>query len=81
MRQNHILFLRAIVIPLLVMWVLVSTLIWILRDGLGPDMVETAGMQAVVKFLGVWGIPAAVMAGLVLVMTHAVRRAGKSAHH
>jgi hypothetical protein len=32
------------------LWVVVCPLLWILRDGLGPDSVETTGWAAVGKF-------------------------------
>ena len=43
---------------LLVFWVLiVGPFCWILRDGLGPDSVESQGMLAVSRWLGTffWG--------------------------
>ncbi|WP_152052422.1 hypothetical protein [Tautonia marina] len=50
---------------LIVFWVLlVGPFCWILRDGLGPDAVESQGMLAVSRWLGTffWG---PVLGGLV----------------
>jgi hypothetical protein len=46
----------------LLAWALAAPLVWILRDGLGPKMVETAGAQAVVRFAVGWAVPALVIA-------------------
>jgi hypothetical protein len=46
----------------LAVWVLLAPLIWILRDGLGPDSVETVWPQSAYKFLIGWGVPALVLA-------------------
>jgi len=46
----------------LVVWLAASPLAWILRDGLGPGMVQTTGMSAVVKFVLGWSVPGLVLA-------------------
>jgi hypothetical protein len=46
----------------LLTWVGAAPLVWILRDGLGPDMVESVGARAVLKFLVGWGAPALALA-------------------
>jgi hypothetical protein len=43
-------------------WVACAPLVWILRDGLGPDMVESGWAWSIVKFLAQWGFPALVVA-------------------
>jgi hypothetical protein len=43
-------------------WLMMSPLVWILRDGLGPDMVATTGTHAATKFAVQWGTPALVLA-------------------
>lgn len=49
---------RLILSSALVTWVAAAPLVWILRDGLAPGMVESVGTKAVFKFLMCWGIPA-----------------------
>ena len=34
----------------LMLWLMVCPLLWVLRDGLGPDTPETTGWEAVWKF-------------------------------
>jgi hypothetical protein len=46
----------------LVTWVLAAPLVWILRDGLKPGMVESTGLRAAFKFLVGWGVPALLIA-------------------
>ncbi len=46
----------------LLTWVAAAPLVWILRDGLGPGMVESAGARAALKFLVGWGAPALALA-------------------
>ena len=54
--------LRVVLLSSLVVWVTAAPLAWILRDGLGPGMVETTGRQAAFRFLRLWSIPALVLA-------------------
>ena len=56
------LILRVVLPACLAVWVAAAPLAWIVRDGRGPGMVETTGRQAAFKFLGLWGIPALVLA-------------------
>lgn len=49
---------RIVLLAALVNWVAAAPLVWILRDGLGPGMIESAGMKAAFKFLVGWGVPA-----------------------
>ena len=52
---------KIILLALLVCWAAAAPLVWILREGLGPGMVESVGMQAAYKFLVGWGLPALVL--------------------
>ena len=45
----------------LVAWCAAAPLVWILRDGLGPEMVESSGAMSAYKFLVGWGVPAVVL--------------------
>lgn len=54
--------IKVVLLALLVNWIAAAPLVWILRDGLAPGMVESVGMQAVGKFLGGWGVPALMLA-------------------
>ena len=56
------LILKMILFAALTTWAAAAPLVWIVRDGLGPDMVETSGAQAVFKFAVSWGLPALVLA-------------------
>ena len=47
---------------MLLVWVVTAPLIWILRDGLGPDMVESGWTPGTFKFLAGWGVPDLVLA-------------------
>jgi hypothetical protein len=49
---------KVVLLAVLVNWIAAAPLVWILRDGLGPGMIESVGIQAVLKFLIGWGIPA-----------------------
>jgi hypothetical protein len=42
-------------------WAALAPLAWILRDGLGPNMKDTEGLQAVSKFGLIWGLPGVVL--------------------
>ena len=53
---------KILLMAALVTWVAMSPLVWILRDGLAVGMVETTGMEALIKFLVGWGVPALVLA-------------------
>ncbi len=46
----------------LIVWAACAPLVWIVRDGLGPDSRESGGAWAVFKFVVQWGIPALVLA-------------------
>jgi hypothetical protein len=52
---------KEVLLAVLVNWVAAAPLVWILRDGLGPDMIETTGMKAAFKFLVEWGVPALII--------------------
>ena len=54
-------------------WVAAAPLVWVVRDGLGPDMVESVGMRAVLKLLVGWGVPAAALAAT-LAVAHVTER-------
>ena len=63
--------LTTIVLASLVTWAMCAPLVWTVRDGLGPDSVDTVGTHAVFKFLGMWGIPALARAVPLFVPTRA----------
>ena len=60
--------LKGILLGALASWVAAAPLVWILRDGLGPDQVDSEFPWAVVKFLGGWGIPAVILAAPLLAL-------------
>lgn len=68
--------LKAVLVGGLVCWVAAAPLVWILRDGLGPDMVESSGFRSAYKFLLGWGVPALALA-LPLAVLWRTRPAGK----
>jgi hypothetical protein len=53
---------KMVLMAVLVTWVTAAPLVWILRDGLRPGMVESAGTQVAFKFLVCWGVPALMLA-------------------
>jgi hypothetical protein len=57
------------------LWLLACPLLWILRDGLGPDSVETTGWAAVRKFAPVLGIGLGVAGALVMLHVWTARLA------
>lgn len=57
-RKSLIVILSA----MLLAWIAAAPIVWIVRDGLGPGMVETEGLQSLGKFAGTWGIPFLVVA-------------------
>ena len=58
----------------LVVWLAASPLAWIVRDGLGPGMVETTGASAVVKFVLGWSRPGLALAAPLLALWIIERR-------
>jgi hypothetical protein len=69
---------RAVLQGLLLAWTAAAPLVWILRDGLGPDSAETGWIEGGLKFLVGWGGPALVLAApLVLLALLDRRRTGK----
>jgi hypothetical protein len=56
------LILRVAILGALVTWVLCAPLVWILRDGLGPDSVESGWTIAAYRFTVMWGGPALALA-------------------
>jgi hypothetical protein len=65
----------------LLTWVAAAPLVWILRDGLGPDMVETDGLTSLLKFLVQWSVPAAVLAVPLVVLWVIERRSIRNRCH
>ena len=63
-------FVRATLWVLLAVWLTACPLLWVLRDGLGPDSVETSGFMAVRKFAPMMAVGAVL--GLVLAGTYLV---------
>lgn len=53
---------KIVLLAALVNWVAAAPIVWIVRDGLGPDMIESTGMKAALKFLIQWGVPALIIA-------------------
>src|SRR3569833_387628 len=60
--------LKVTMLGALVVWVAAAPFVWLLQDGLGPDMVESGWGQAVLKFLVGWGGPALGLAVLLFVL-------------
>jgi hypothetical protein len=67
--------LMAILQAALLAWAACSPLVWILRDGLGPDSVESGWAMSVFKFLVMWGVPALSLAAPLFVLSLVDRRA------
>ena len=67
-------FLIVVLQAALIVWALCLPLVWLLRDGLGPDSIETAGVSAVWKCSVQWGVPALVLAVPLFVLTRIDRR-------
>ena len=65
---------RIVLIGALIAWASAAPLAWILRDGLGPDSVDTVGMAALAKFAAGWGTPALILALAILGLRLAERR-------
>ena len=72
--------LKAVLLTALIFWVLISPLVWILRDGLGPDMKETSALQSAFKFSVQWGLPALLLAAMLLGLSLIERRLTKPDH-
>jgi len=72
--MRHLLtFFQGVTAGALIAWVAVAPLFWILRDGLGPDAVDSEGATALGKFLFGWGVPALVLAGFLVLSVVAER--------
>jgi hypothetical protein len=56
--------LAALAYTALAVWLCGAPLLWIVRDGLGPDSVETRGRTAVAKFAPVLLVGLAIAGGL-----------------
>jgi len=70
--------IKVVLLALLVNWIAAAPLIWILRDGLAPGMVESVGMQAVWKFLIGWGVPALMLVVPLVALWTIERRLARS---
>jgi hypothetical protein len=55
-------FFIVILQALLTVWVMCAPLVWIVRDGLGPDSHDSGWPLALVKFSAQWGLPALLLA-------------------
>jgi hypothetical protein len=66
--------LIALLQGLLLAWAACAPIVWIVRDGLGPDSVESGWAMSLYKFVGTWGIPALVLAVPLFVLTRVERR-------
>ncbi|WP_020475537.1 hypothetical protein [Zavarzinella formosa] len=71
--------LRMGLLAALMAWAAAAPLVWIVRDGLGPDAVDSAGIQSVSKFAVMWGLPALTLAVAVAGLTLVQRRLGANA--
>ena len=69
-----ILLLRARLAAALLTCMASAPFVWLLRDGLGPDMVESVVMQAIHKLVVAWGVPALALSGLMVGLTVADRQ-------
>jgi hypothetical protein len=56
------LILKTLLIAGLVVWAASAPLVWVMRDGLGPNAVDSVGTQAAMKFAVGWGIAALALA-------------------
>jgi hypothetical protein len=54
--------LRELLVAGLFVWVFCGPLVWILRDGLGPDSHESGWALSLWKFAVGWGVPALALA-------------------
>jgi hypothetical protein len=68
--------LMVLLLAALIVWGAAAPLVWILRDGLGPDMVESGWARSVFKFLVGWGTPAIVLAAPLFALVRLERRLG-----
>jgi hypothetical protein len=71
--------LIAVFQAVLLVWVACLPLVWILRDGLGPDSVESGWAYSVYKVLVMWGVPALALAAPLFVLSRVERRLARSA--
>lgn len=58
-------FVQSLVVILqamLTVWVFCAPIVWITRDGLGPDSHESGWILGAVKFAAQWSVPALVLA-------------------
>jgi hypothetical protein len=70
-------FLRSLIVILqagLIVWAACLPLVWILRDGLGPDAAETGWGIGVLKAAVQWGVPALALAAPLCGLSIAERR-------
>jgi hypothetical protein len=55
-------FLIILVQALLFNWAICLPIVWIVRDGLGPDSVDTGWVMGLLKTLTIWAVPALALA-------------------
>ncbi len=60
-------------------WVGAAPLVWILRDGLGPDAVDSGWGLSIVKFLVMWALPGLALAVPLFGLSRVERRLARSA--
>jgi hypothetical protein len=58
----------------LFVWMTCAPLVWIVRDGLGPDSHDSVWPWSVVKFAAQWGVPALVLAVPLVALQFVERR-------
>ena len=63
----------------LLAWASAAPIVWIVRDGLGPDSTDSGWVRGIVKFLVIWGVPALILAVPLFVLTRIERWWARSA--
>jgi hypothetical protein len=72
--------MKVLLLGALVAWASAAPVVWIVRDGLGPGMVESEWPRSVFKFLVIWGVPAIVLVVPLIVLWILDRRAVQANH-
>ncbi len=69
---------KVLLLGALLAWLAAAPIVWIVRDGLGPGMVESEWPRSVFRFLVMWGVPAIVLVAPLIVLWIVDRRAAKT---
>jgi hypothetical protein len=67
----------ALLQALLLTWIACAPIVWIVRDGLGPDSVDSGWAMSAYKFAVMWGTPALVLAVPLFVLARVRRNLGR----